>query len=83
MHYPEMTSQIDIDLGLPVGKKRTFSVACEAKELPLLPVLYNPNHIKKHIRLVVQEDNRLSEAMQQQKDQKLKAAAKVTQMKTK
>eukprot|EP00972_Heterocapsa_arctica_P012975 1906647-Heterocapsa_arctica.AAC.1 len=76
VHYPSTTARVDIDLGLPVGKKRTFSVAFEQKKFPQIPVLFNPNAIKQHTRLLIESDIGLAKLMEAQKNDKLKAAAR-------
>ena len=75
MHYVEMKATVDIDLNLPVGKKRTFTIAAKESELPQLPVLYNPTQIKKHTRLIVQEDVGLADILEKQKATKLQSTS--------
>jgi hypothetical protein len=74
VHYPTVSFTAELDFGLPVGKKRSHSIAFPEKQLPITPVLFNPAAIKKHIKLLVLEDIGLAKIMEEQKAARLSQA---------
>jgi hypothetical protein len=75
VHYPKVEASMNVDLDLPVGKKRSFAIAFDQSKLPQVPIIYNPGLVKKHTKLAVLEDIGLANIVEKQKADKLKATS--------
>ena len=76
IHYTKTSAEVQLDFSLPVGKKRVHTIAFKEGSLPQMPVMYNPEAIKKETRLTVLEDIGLQSLMEDVKARQLREAAK-------